>query len=49
MVNHFVVDRAGRGPDGQDISPMRMSEARIALGCVAAPQRRPGRGGGMWR
>ncbi|HEV2252914.1 MAG TPA: helix-turn-helix domain-containing protein [Streptosporangiaceae bacterium] len=28
--------RAGRGPDGQDISPMRMSEARIALGCVAA-------------
>jgi hypothetical protein len=28
--------RAGRGPDGKDISPMRMSEARIALGCVAA-------------
>jgi hypothetical protein len=27
---------AGRAPDGKDISPMRMSEARIALGCVAA-------------
>lgn len=28
--------RAGRGPDGKDMSPMRMSEARIALGSVAA-------------
>jgi Helix-turn-helix domain len=27
---------AGPGPDGKDMSPMRMSEARIALGCVAA-------------
>jgi hypothetical protein len=27
---------AGRAPDGKDVSPMRMSEARVALGCVAA-------------
>lgn len=26
----------GRGPDGEDLAPMRMAEARIALGCVAA-------------
>ena len=28
--------RRGRGPDGADLAPMRMAEARIALGCVAA-------------
>lgn len=28
--------RRGRGPDGEDLAPMRMAEARIALGCVAA-------------
>lgn len=28
--------RAGVAPDGKDVSPMRMSEARIALGSVAA-------------
>lgn len=27
--------RAGQGPDGTDVAPMRMAEARIALGCVA--------------
>lgn len=28
--------RCGRGPNGEDLAPMRMAEARIALGCVAA-------------
>lgn len=26
----------GRGPDGEDLAPMRMAEARVALGTVAA-------------
>ena len=31
-----AVLRGGPGPDGADLAPMRMSEARIALGCIAA-------------
>jgi hypothetical protein len=27
---------AGQGPDGEDLAPMRMAEARVALGIVAA-------------
>ncbi len=28
--------RTGRGPDGEDLAPMRMAEARITLAAVAA-------------
>ncbi len=28
--------RTGQGPDGKDLAPMRMAEARVALGAVAA-------------
>jgi hypothetical protein len=28
--------RAGIGPDGAEMAPMRMSEARLTLGCIAA-------------